>query len=32
MSLLFLEGDITQKSKIINGFALVNFSENPVVT
>jgi hypothetical protein len=32
MSLLFLAGDITQKSELINGFALVNPITNPVLT
>jgi hypothetical protein len=32
MSLLFLAGDITQKSKLINGFTLVNSYTNPVLT
>jgi hypothetical protein len=32
MSLLFLVGDISQKSGLINGFALVNAYTNPVLT
>jgi hypothetical protein len=32
MSLLFLVGDITHKSELINVFALVNPTTNPVLT